>query len=232
MHARHAARWLLCALWFVAGPALAGGTDKLFCRNGGFSGENPNFGMARLRGDEPAWFLDDMNGCPSASKSCRRNRLQPGHRLITGRRHGPYVCAFQRTADGDTAGWVRRDRLHRLPVARQPQLNAWTGHWIEPDGSDDALTITRDGRRLAVNGHAYWPNANPPLDRYPGGPNLGRIAGHAAPDGNRLSIGKASECLAVLHLVGDRLVVHDNGVCGGMNVRFDGVYVRRGKAGN
>ena len=26
--------------------------------------------------------------------------------------------------------------------------------------------------------------------------------------------------------IGDYLIVHDNGQCGGLNVRFDGLYVR------
>lgn len=202
-------------------------SDNLFCRNGGFAGENQTFGMASLSGNKPVWFLDDLDGCPNAKPACQRGPVQPGHTLITGRHHGPYVCAFQRTVDGDAAGWVRRDRLQALPVNRQPQIKAWAGHWTEPDGSEDTVTITPDGNALAVTGHAYWPNANPPLGRYPGGPNLGRISGHAAPDGNRLAIGEASACLAILHLVNNVLVVHDNGVCGGMNVRFDGVYVRR-----
>lgn len=205
-------------------------SENLFCRNGGFAGENQTFGMASLTGNKPSWFLDDLDGCPNEKPACQRNPVQPGHRLVTGRQHGPYVCAFQRTADGDAAGWVRRNRLRSLPVNRQPHIKAWAGHWIEPDGSDDTVTITREGDALAVSGHAYWPNANPPLDRYPGGPNLGQISGHAAPAGNHLTIGEASACLTVLHLINNLLVVHDNGVCGGMNVRFDGVYVRRDEA--
>lgn len=204
--------------------------DDLYCRNGGFAGENQTFGMARLSGDRPAYFLDDLNGCPNEDETCQRDPVEPGHPLITGRTHGLYTCAFQRTADGDTAGWVHSGRLHDMPVDRQPQLGAWIGHWVEPDGSDDNLTIKRDSQMLAVAGHAYWPNANPPLDRYPGGPNLGQISGQATPTGNRLAIGEASACLAILHRVGNVLIVHDNGVCGGMNVRFDGVYVRGDKA--
>jgi hypothetical protein len=36
----------------------------------------------------------------------------------------------------------------------------------------------------------------------------------------------ADECGADLVRIGDFLIVHDNMRCGGLNVRFDGVYTR------
>lgn len=37
---------------------------------------------------------------------------------------------------------------------------------------------------------------------------------------------RADDCLAPLHLLGPYLAVEDNGNCGGMNVRFTGIYVK------
>lgn len=157
---------------------------------------------------------------------CQRGRTSPDKPLFTGRRHGDFVCVFQDGSDDDggSAGWVLRSRLRALPVDHDPNLDAWVAHWQARGGADDTITITRHGSALAARGNAYWPAADPPLEQFPGGANLGAMSGHAVPAGNVLTIGKATECLVVMHLVGSTLIVHDNGQCGGMNVRFDGFY--------
>ncbi|MCA1633634.1 MAG: hypothetical protein LC802_07935 [Acidobacteria bacterium] len=48
----------------------------------------------------------------------------------------------------------------------------------------------------------------------------------ARPAGNVLTVEEDS-CRVTLRLVGDYLVASDNSECGGMNVRFDGVYRRK-----
>jgi hypothetical protein len=56
--------------------------------------------------------------------------------------------------------------------------------------------------------------------------HTGVVNGSARPEGNVLVV-EDDICRATLRLVGDYLVVSDNSDCGGMNVRFDGVYRRR-----
>ncbi len=49
-----------------------------------------------------------------------------------------------------------------------------------------------------------------------------------APQGNVLRVVDEEQgCEVTLTFVGTLLVAHDNGECGGMNVRFDGVYQKR-----
>jgi hypothetical protein len=55
----------------------------------------------------------------------------------------------------------------------------------------------------------------------------GDLEGKAVPAGNQLRIGDPETpytCVATLRLLHDQLVVSDNSLCGGANVRFDEVY--------
>lgn len=60
--------WQILTLCMLAGLSTMlraeSAADSLFCRNGGFPGENPEFGTARVIGPQPAYFLDDADGCP------------------------------------------------------------------------------------------------------------------------------------------------------------------------
>src|SRR5262245_24968990 len=79
---------------FAANSARAQDDDG-FCRNGMFGEENRDFGVAVVGGKERLHFLEDMNGCPNETASCRmRSYVIAGDRLVTGREKGDYVCAY------------------------------------------------------------------------------------------------------------------------------------------
>ena len=92
---------------------------------------------------------------------------------------------------------------------------------------DDHLVIGVRGGQLHVEGDAYWPSANPTPEVRPYGPNMGQVEALAAPTGNTVVFHDAT-CTLRAHLLGDYLIVADNSECGGMNVRFNGVYRRAG----
>ena len=57
---------------------------------------------------------------------------------------------------------------------------------------------------------------------------VGGVEASAAPQGNVLRVVDEEQgCEVTLTFLGTRLVAHDNDECGGMNVRFDGVYQKR-----
>ena len=219
-------RSLTIATLLLLAAAGAARSEDLDCRNGSFPATQQSFGLAKTAGPGKLYFLGDSDGCPNDGPACRqRTYVLPGDTLVTGRGHGAYVCAFFPNKVGGTAGWVRRDRLTALPTATPP-LEAWFGHWAY---GDNDIQLSKRGKALHVDGEAYWPSANPTPEERPGGPNIGALEGLATPQAGRIQVGDGGMefCKATLVLLPPFLVASDNGGCGGMNVRFDGVYRRR-----
>lgn len=206
---------------FAAGIAADGA-----CRNGAFPAEQSSFALARVVDTQRLYLLGDMDGCPAKGEpACRqRSYVVNGDTVVTGRDLGRYRCAFFPNKVGGSAGWVDRSKLRPLPVAA-PTLQDWVGDW--KDG-DNGLRITVRGGQLLVDGDAYWPSANPTPEQRPYGPNLGQVEARATPHGADVEFVEDT-CRVRVHSLGDVLIVADNSECGGMNVRFNGVYRRAGK---
>lgn len=155
-------------------------------------------------------------------KACiERTYVLPGDRLIVGRKYAGYRCALF----GDTAGWIPEARIRALVSAAPPALKDWQGSWHD---GDNTLTFTVAGTALKVEGDAYWP-ANLLPEDLPNGPNLGPVEAQATPSGREVHFSEGSEsssCRLHAVLLGRFLRVDDHGNCGGMNVRFDGIYCR------
>lgn len=208
-------------------PAFAAGiAGDGACRNGAFPSEQSQFALARVVGTQRLYLLGDMDGCPAKGEpACRqRSYVVNGDVVVTGRDLGRYRCAYFPNRVGGSAGWVERSTLQPLPVAT-PSLQDWVGHW--KDG-DNGLRISVQGGQLQVEGDAYWPSANPTLEQRPYGPNLGQVEARAIPRGADVEFAEDT-CRVRVHSLGDVLIVSDNSECGGMNVRFNGVYRRAGK---
>jgi hypothetical protein len=224
--ARAAARAGLALLALSAALAGRAQTPDDTCRNGSFPTNETAIGRAQVSGQGRVAMLSDDAGCPAETPKCRgRTVLAPRAIVLTGHRHGNYLCAFDPTRDD--AGYVQAARLKPLPVDAAPPPGAWVGRWRD---GDDVIRLTAKGAALTADGQAYWPSAHPSARQFPGGPNLGDLSGTATPNGDRVVFADASDpqaCRATLTLIGDTLVVADNQACGGMNVSFTGVYRRR-----
>ena len=211
----------------IAPTIVHAGDEDLFCRNGDFPAQSGAFGEARVVGNDRLHFLSDMDGCPGKGATCaERAYVLPGDRLIVGRRHGSYRCVFYPGKGGGSAGWVPEARLKLDPAGAAPALKEWLGSWHD---GDNRLHFTAVGAALKVEGDAYWPSADPPPEERPGGPNLGSIEAVAEPSGREAHFAEGSDddsCHLRAVLLGRFLLVTDNSHCGGMNVRFDGVYRR------
>jgi len=216
---------LASAIVCAAAAARAQAPDET-CRNGSFPTDETTIGRAQVIGQGRIRLLNDDNGCPAAAAKCNGpTSVSPGATLLTGHGLKTYVCAFD-PVSGD-AGYVEAARLRALPVDAAPALQAWVGRWRE---GDDSIQLAAKGAALTVDGAAYWPSAHPSARDYPGGPNEGDLSGAAKPNGNVVTFADATDpqaCSATLRLIGDVMVVADNGACGGMNVTFSGVYRRR-----
>ncbi len=198
------------------------------CRNGLFASDQAPFGLAKVTGAGRVPFLGDMDACPNETPACKgTGYLVAGDEVITGKARGPYVCVFYPNKGGGSAGWVGANRLVRERVVGPPLLTAWAGQWSY---GDDSIRLKARGSELVADGDAFWPSANPPLSVRPGGPNIGQFSGKAHPEGGHVVFKDGTgeyACVVTLDLVGRYLIASDNSNCGGMNVRFDGVY-RRG----
>ena len=214
--------FLLAALLPVTAMA-SGSADDGSCRNGAFPSEQSGYALAKVVGASRLYLLSDTEGCPARGEpACRqRSYVVPGDTLITGRDNSGYRCAFFPNKGGGSAGWVASTRLQPQPLP-PPTLQAWAGDWRD---GDDQLVIGVRGGQLHVEGDAYWPSANPTPEVRPYGPNMGQVEALAAPTGNTVAFQDAT-CTLRAHLLGDYLIVADNSECGGMNVRFNGVYRR------
>jgi hypothetical protein len=220
-------RRLLIAVLLALMGAAAARADPPMCRNGDFPASNPAPGLAKVVGEGRLYFQNDIGDCPGAAAACRqRAYVVTGNVVLTGQTVGTYVCAFFPNHDDGSAGYVEAARLASQPVAPAPPLAAWVGHWAN---GDDTIDLKAKGAALSVVGNACWPSCHVSLKEAPGGPNVGDLSGTAAPKGRTVVFtdNDPTGCTATLTMVGDVLSVFDNGGCGGQNVTFTGVYMRK-----
>ena len=132
-----------------------------------------------------------------------------------------------------TSGFLPATALVPVPVV-VPRPEDWLGTWSR--NAEAEITITKgEGGKLVIAGYATYGGHDPGRVAR-GAINVGELEGEAMPKGNRVFFGDGysgeksphdfGECQARLQLFGRYLVVEDSGGCGGMNVRFNGVYVR------
>jgi len=214
-------------------PVLAQSpSDERMCRNGLFPGEAATFSLAKVTGDAKLHFLNDGQGCPEKdATTCQQSAyVLPGDTVLVSKRMSGFRCAFYPNKVGGSAGWVPENRIEAMTVDTQPKLQQWAGTWVD---GDDSIRMDLRGAKLHASGEAFWPSKNPSAEQRPYGPNLGDFEATASPDHNVVTFveGEAQSannvCRVKAVLVNDLLVVSDNQMCGGMNVRFNGVYRRQ-----
>ena len=214
---------LAFSLLLISAPPAIAQTD--LCRSGFFPSEQEHLGLAIATGASRTWLLRDYGGCPQKVASCRHGYVVSGQTVLTGKSQGGYVCAFYPGNRTETAGWIPDSQLQPIKVDLSPPLAAWAGKWT--DGFDH-IQITLRGKKLQSTGDAIWQGAY--------STHTGDMGGVAAPAGNHVVFKDEDPddddpnpdvCTVKATLVGKYLVVSDNGLCGGMNVRFDAVYHRQ-----
>jgi len=148
--------------------------------------------------------------------------IVPGQALLLGLSRPGYVCALFASGLEARAGWIPQGRVApaALSVDPAPPLAAWVGTWRQ---HENKIVVTRVGDRLTANGEAYWPGKS----IMPA--NEGEFGGAAAPSGRRLHFAADAPdpCVVDLTLAGEFLFANDNRMCGGHNVAFSGIFIRR-----
>ena len=211
--------FLICALAYPVNCISANDSETQWqCRNGAFAGRQDDLHLAKVTGPQQINFCVDFSnsGPPCTFSITSQPGLLPGDRVLINKLKDGWACVYK---DLDTSGWIRESTLTLLSVDKKPAIKAWVGKWHDHDtGNMITLKATRDGKRLLAAGEAIYKN--------PYQYHTGSFTSTAAPAGNKLQMND-EDCSVQMTLVADRLVVSDNNECGGMNVRFDGVYTKR-----
>jgi len=198
-------------------------------------------GVARIAGARArVHFVRDRDkerpACPDASATCREKAfLVARDVVVTQPSTVPgFVCSTFANARGhETSGWLPADALE--PLAPRPVTTAsYAGRWHRTE----AIITIRPGKGagLQVDGEATW-GARDPGRVARGGVNTGELGGIGRFVGNTVLVAEDgvktfaaapdTSCTVQMRLVASYLLVQDNGACGGANVSFTGVYVRR-----
>lgn len=190
-----------------------------WCRNGLFASDDAEFGLAKIGGNWTAriHFFKDDDDCPEYTVKCEmKSYLVTGDQVLVSRKYGKWVCAWYQPQKGsETVGWLPADKLLLSESPAQPALARWIGLWKYGKKS---LDIRRDGKTgsLKVKGYAIWEGVGANV-------RVGGVEAVAQPQGKELNLVE-EECQVSLKLIGDYLVANDNSECGGVNVRFNGVF--------
>jgi hypothetical protein len=156
-------------------------------------------------------------GCARDGSGCFSKHLTPRTPVVITFSDGDWTCGY---APGPV--WIRSADLRPLHFDLYPPLKAWVGTW---KGGEDRVVIglSKDPGKLSLEGTAHWHGAG-------GVVHDGGFSGQAEPEGNHLHFAEgrpsAWGCVVDLTLFGKYIVADDNERCGGMNVRFYGIWKR------
>ena len=130
------------------------------------------------------------------------------------------VCSCERGPDRRLVKAKRPGEFRRPPVVAG--VSGWLGDWKYGDNSI-SFTHNKLAGFLNVTGNAIWKGLGDNV-------HVGEIDGRYEPLNGVIEYSDGDgeyDCRATLRLVGNYLIVSDNLRCGGMNVTFTGVYLKR-----
>jgi hypothetical protein len=109
-------------------------------------------------------------------------------------------------------GWIPASRWRSNDNSPQP-LERWVGVWQNQSGKITVRIANAD--QLHIVGAGVWVHGD--------NVNMGGFDVTDAPQ-DGVVLGEDDSCQIAMRVVGDYLVAADNGNCGGINVRFNGMY--------
>ena len=206
------------ALALVNLPSYAQSIEPYSCRNGFFPAEGKNTQLYSVTSKQPVHFFNDDKGCPDSAACKLKAYIVEGDNVLISNVESGWACAWYQGKKRETVGWIDAEKIQPAndPL---PVTSDWLGTWSAPAGS---IKIAKQkGSELRVTGNATWGTG--------ASTNVGEIDGTLLPQGRHAVTKDGDEqyaCAVEFTRVGRFLIVHDNKNCGGMNVSFDGVYVR------
>lgn len=200
------------------------GNPENWCRNGLFPRDSKEYSIGNIKAKkgERVYFYDDDKNCPNDKKCQRKSYLVKGNEVLTSRTYGKYMCVWYQSKKGsEIVGWLPKDKLEFTPMVYG--IESYIGKWKFYD-NDIEIQKTSDSKIFDVKGNAFWKGVGDNI-------HIGELDGKAEWNGDVLLYGKDDkdeyDCKVKLDLVWKYLVVSDNMNCGGANVTFSGVYVKK-----
>jgi hypothetical protein len=141
-----------------------------------------------------------------------------GDPMLVFREEGDWTCGYLSNRAGSSPGWVRSGDLRKIESDPSPPLRAWFGTWTYGE-ERIAIQASRTQGMLALSGKAAWHGLGDIV-------HYGQFTGEAAPRGSHLHFMDGG-CTVDLTLIGKYVVATDNQMCGGANVRFLGIMIRK-----
>jgi hypothetical protein len=188
--------------------------DCLFAYDGFATSPGEKIQLAEV--SEPNAMQLETCGTP---RGCLSVPVAQGTPVQVYRQHGAWTCGYVSGNNGSGPAWILNTALRIHPYNENPPLAAWVGVW---KGGEDHVRIrlgTKPGT-LLLAGTAVW-HGNYST-------HTGDATGSAVPVGNRLHFVEAGpdSCTIDLVLLDTYILAEDNNACGGMNVRFQGIWKR------
>jgi hypothetical protein len=141
--------------------------------------------------------------------------LKNGDPVVVTRVEGDWTCGYLVGRKGSGPGWVRSRDIRLVDSDPNPPLVAWTGTWVQGENQIRIQSSKTPGE-LDLEGEAYWHGIGDNV-------HSGEFASAATPAGNHLHV-EDDACHIDLAVIGRYLLANDNDNCGGLNVRFWGVW--------
>jgi hypothetical protein len=228
---------LTCLIAVLFGAALSDG-PKAFaddqpiveqtCLSYDSAYENaPLFVVTPTSGEDRAYLYKRAKICPKQMPCGWRQKayLVSGDVVFAGPVNLGFRCAYYGTPKGKiVAGFIPIENLHAMAESNGLSTDFVIGTWKYESNS---IEIKAAGAsRVSGDGEAYYQTAETV--------NEGAFSAEAtlAPGQGELVFKEGNDetsCVVTLHRRGPYLVASDNGNCGGLNVRFNGIYTKAGK---
>jgi hypothetical protein len=184
----------------------------------------PLFVVKTSPGEERAWLYKKTEPCPKDKPCGSRQKayLVSGDVVFAGPPNRGFRCAYYGRPNGKiVAGFIPIDNLTALTEDTSMSIDFVTGTW---NYETDSIGIKAAAAgQVSGDGQATYQTAETV--------NEGSFSAQAALAAGQKELvfkegNDESSCVVKLHRRGPYLVASDNGNCGGLNVRFDGIYTK------
>jgi hypothetical protein len=177
--------------------------------------------------------------CPSKSASCQdKAYLVPGDEVVIIGAKDDFLCiGFVNRKGRVSNGWFPRSSVTPVQERATIRSSDWVGQWRSDSEQTIVIEPSPQGSKLKIRGDATWGAFDPERVKR-GAVNIGTLEGEVAADSETLSFGMGEDgtlpyenadeydCKIQMQRLGPYLLANDNGMCGGHNVTFTGIYRR------
>lgn len=224
----------MLALLFAAAALCAvanANAETLDCNNIPVSDDLSNIAAGIVTPGKVNFLINqsDKPGCPSSAATCQRKGfLLAGNTVVydNDATKSGFVCAaFVNPKGLETDGWIPLSALKPITTSSD-----WVGKW-KRDTSGEIEITKKSATDVEVSGTATWGQGD---NVHEGDIDADLdprkiVQGFAISGDKQIPYAKAGQddCAVMLKQFGPYLYVNDNNNCGGANVTFSGLYLRR-----